>query len=220
MSAACPLKHCRGALDIEVVRGGHVVTVCQRCERRKAGLCRDCPKKVYGTVGKAMRCEWCAKQTKREHARRWMADPDNRAKKNAGYRARTKTQESRAKRAANRRAWCAKNPEKVKRHHRNFLLREGRARENYLAYHRKRNADPVAGQKKRDHALRRYYELHPERPSPMCKGCGGALPYLGTGVPPRWCDDCCNPTERSRRKRFGRSIRCVTVPTQAMRRAS
>lgn len=41
---------------------GRVRWVCDACERRKAGICRDCPRPVSGTVGKSHRCDRCRRK--------------------------------------------------------------------------------------------------------------------------------------------------------------
>lgn len=211
MSAAiCTLAHCRGVLDIRVLRGGRVETSCPQCDRRRAGICRDCPQPVYGTVGKAIRCASCARRARLKAGKRHRDDPEVRRRVAARDRRRYRTSEEyRERKRRNRRAWATRNREKIRRAKRRFLMKEGPSREKYLATQRRHNADPVRAEKKRQHAVARYYELHPIRPDPHCAGCKGRLAWSGAGAPPRWCDDCCSPAEKSRRRKLGRSITVV-----------
>lgn len=59
-STVCPRRagsgRCGAVLETLVERGGQTRIVCPLCERRKRGICRDCPKPVEGRVGTAMRC--------------------------------------------------------------------------------------------------------------------------------------------------------------------
>lgn len=71
MIAHCAVRRpggrvCGCVLRFVTDRIGRVHEVCDRCARRKAGICSDCPLPVDGTVGKAERCADC----KREAARR------------------------------------------------------------------------------------------------------------------------------------------------------
>ncbi|MDB4893447.1 MAG: hypothetical protein JWL61_5302 [Gemmatimonadetes bacterium] len=208
--AICQLRGCRCVLRIEVVRGGATVTICDWCERKRAGLCRDCPRRVYGTVGKAMRCEACARRRVREHDKKHRSDPEVRRQIESRNRKRYRAEASyRERKCARRREWAARNPEKVKRAARRLLLSEGPSRQRHLATQRRHNADPVRAQKKRVQALARYYELHPVRPEPRCAGCTLRLAWKGVGKPPKWCDDCCAAPERCRRRRLNTSITAI-----------
>lgn len=206
----CALRSCRQRLIIETVTGGRVVVRCPGCERRDAGLCRDCPAQVEGEVGKAIRCR------RHKHARRNAQGKQSRhrdhvrAKINARDRRRRKTDAAfRERRLALGRQWRKKNPEKKRAAARRLLLSEGASRETYLATQRRHNADPMRIAKKRAQAQARYYELHPERPIPTCRGCEKRLQFSGSGAPPRWCDPCAPPAEKRRRLKLGRSIRVI-----------
>ena len=90
-------KHwvCGGTVREVVDRLGRVEPVCDRCERRMAGVCRDCPRKVSGRVGHAVYCTPCRTRVGLAHNRKWVAN--NRSRKNATVR-----------------GWKAKHPEYVK----------------------------------------------------------------------------------------------------------
>lgn len=62
---------CGGTLTFSTDRIGRVRERCARCDRRKAGLCADCPRRVVGTVGKALRCAGCKKRALARNTRRW-----------------------------------------------------------------------------------------------------------------------------------------------------
>jgi len=107
----------------------------------------------------------------------------------------------RARKLERGRAWRKANPDKVKQGKRRFLLREGKARQNYLKLQARHNRNPVRAQKKRELARARYYELHPKRPDCLCRGCGERVDWNGVGRPVLRCDRCCAPAELRRRER-------------------
>jgi len=67
----CTFRTCRGSLAEYTDRLGRVTFVCHQCERRKRGICRFCPRPVYGTVGMAFYCEGCKIIRKRRDVMRW-----------------------------------------------------------------------------------------------------------------------------------------------------
>lgn len=221
----CPLARCQRARLVaipgeRVTRrlGGSTLTyatarlVCPKCERRRAGICQDCPARVEGATGKALRCARCKRRARRHSDKKCRSRPEIRRRIAARGRRRYRTDAAyRDRRRAAGRDWARRNPEKKRRAARRLLLTEGPSREKYLATQRRHNADPVRIAKKRVWALARYYERHPVRPDPHCHGCSGRLEYSGVGLPPRWCDDCCSPAERARRRKLGRSIRVVAT---------
>lgn len=52
----CEFRICRDELELVTDRIGRVRMVCRGCERRRAGICALCPRRVAGTVGKAKYC--------------------------------------------------------------------------------------------------------------------------------------------------------------------
>jgi hypothetical protein len=75
----CPRKQCRSVLVIGT--NGHGVTVasCPKCERNKAGFCRDCPARIVQT-GRSLKmlCAACRKRRDNDrHKRAYRADPDH-----------------------------------------------------------------------------------------------------------------------------------------------
>ena len=67
----CELSTCRGVVVERVDRIGRVTFHCAQCERRKRGVCRYCPRPVYGAVGVTFYCEECKKIRRRKDCMRW-----------------------------------------------------------------------------------------------------------------------------------------------------
>lgn len=70
-STTCQLRTswanvCGGVLEDRVDRLGRATIVCPRCERRRAGICRDCPRRVRGVPGRATRCPSCSRRYQQE----------------------------------------------------------------------------------------------------------------------------------------------------------
>lgn len=200
MSAArCPLRHCGGLLEWRLGEFGRVFDFCARCDRRRRGICRDCQLPVEGQVGKAVRCATHKREALRAAGRRCLADPETRRRKNAQARERSRRPAAKARKRERRREWCRRNPDRVRQYKRRYLLQQS---PTYLETQRRHNADPERQAKKRELALRRYYERHPVRPDPHCAGCGVAIAWTpGKGRPRRTCDECCSPAELRRRQR-------------------
>jgi hypothetical protein len=66
-----PSTRCATALEVFTDRIGRVIVRCPQCERRKAGLCRHCPKPVIGTRGKALYCAGCRAAMEKVRCARW-----------------------------------------------------------------------------------------------------------------------------------------------------
>lgn len=62
---------CGGALEAQVDLNGNVSFRCSRCERRRAGICRDCPRLVEGQVGRAVRCAFHKRRAARRAGALW-----------------------------------------------------------------------------------------------------------------------------------------------------
>ena len=65
-STRCARGYCGDLLVAVQDSLGRVALACPRCGRRARGVCRDCPRPVAGTVGKAVRCAACAQRALRE----------------------------------------------------------------------------------------------------------------------------------------------------------
>jgi hypothetical protein len=62
---------CGGELRDEIDRLGRLVRHCDRCARRKAGVCRCCPQPVDGKVGQALFCARCRRRQARRTNTAW-----------------------------------------------------------------------------------------------------------------------------------------------------
>lgn len=82
----CELQMCRGILSERIDRLGRITFVCDQCARRKRGVCRDCPRPVYGKVGTAFYCNECRVARRRVYVMRWQKN--NLAKVAEGQRRR------------------------------------------------------------------------------------------------------------------------------------
>ena len=67
----CPLTHCRAQMSERVDRLGRLGWDCAWCARRKAGVCRYCPRPVDGTPTKAYYCAECKVKAKRAYVMKW-----------------------------------------------------------------------------------------------------------------------------------------------------
>lgn len=71
----CGVKHggkpCGTRLREVVDRIGRVSVVCDRCERKRSGVCARCPLPVYGTKGKALYCAVCVRKVGLERDKQW-----------------------------------------------------------------------------------------------------------------------------------------------------
>jgi hypothetical protein len=178
----CTKRTCRGLITATTNGFGALVVLCAWCDRRQRGLCRLCPLPVDGTVGKAAYCA-----THRAFARKRQAQAQERRNKEQRLeraRRRQKQPAVRAAKAAWKREWAKRNPEKVKAYRRAYLLKQT---PGYIAGYRRANADPVRAALKRERAMAKYYELRPDRPSPVCRLCGARIQFTGVGRPRVTC---------------------------------
>jgi hypothetical protein len=178
----CPLVRCRARLLFTIDRLGRSVATCPQCARRKAGICRDCPAPVAGTIGKSLRCAVHTAAARLEAGRRYTNW--HREERNAAHRKRSKRPEVRARKRETRKAWAQARPEKVTQYRRRYHLKRT---PGYVAGYQRHNARPERQAQKRAQAIARYYELHPTRPAPVCRSCGVAIPYTGKGRPRVTC---------------------------------
>src|SRR5205823_2449096 len=89
-----------------------------------------------------------------------------------------------------KKAWRQRNVVRLKLQKRKWRLNPDRpngysSRAKYEAYHAAYRAKHAAH--RRALAKRRYYELHPDRPHPICAcGCEQPIPWDGNGRPRKW----------------------------------
>lgn len=170
----CPLTYCRGKLDISTdLLIGRIIVRCRQCERRKAGICRDCPAPVVGTIGKAYRCASCKERARQVDDRR--NRERHREERNARARVRAKRDDVKAKKAAQKRGWAKQNPDRIKAYRRAYILKQT---PGYVAGYRRANADPIRVARKQEQARARYWEGRTPA-APLCRVCGTAIPWTG-----------------------------------------
>lgn len=211
----CQHRHgpgrCGGRLETEVVRGGATHTYCPRCRRRAAGQCIDCTRPVEGQRGKALRCAACKARARNHYQavhRERHRDEINRQQKARRTRL-DRDPEYRARRLAVKKAWRERNVVRIKLSKRKWRLNPERpngysSREKYEAYHRAYRAKHA--ERRRELARKKYYELHPDRPHPVCHcGCDQEIPWDGRGRPRLYLVEH-NPYHDSPRKRLMKAI--------------
>lgn len=212
-SSTCPRKagsgRCGGVLETIIERGGGTRVACPLCERRKRGICRDCPKPVAGRVGTALRCA----EHKRTALRRQILASQERLRDEINARARKRLRD--LKRDGDPRY---------------------QAKLEYKRAYRKANRDKVRAQKKRSYERRKaqilgeggYFPAYRRRHAahyrdlmqqktrarqalwtpPVCvaEGCGAVIRYdwqprgRMVGRPPKRCDAHCLPHQLRHRE--------------------
>lgn len=195
-------RQCRTVLDVSTNGNGCVVTTCRRCDHQAAGRCWRCFAVRENRGARALFCDACREKNKAEANARHERSPQ--AKKNARRRdrQRRKTEHRKAWRAA----WLAANPDKVRAYKRRSALNPTPRKRERERYH---NSRPERIEAKRAQARARYYELHPERPQPVCRGCSRPIAWQPPGRPPVRCDQCV-PASVSRKRR--RPVATVGAP--------
>lgn len=165
-SAPCRARHgvgrCGGVVESVVLLSGQVRSHCARCVRFRAGICRDCPGRVDGTVGKAKRCRACRRRAmadaqrtyRRRHLeevrardRAWRQSPAQREHKRAydrAYRRRYPLKEALAKRRQMARTWHGyKSREAYVAHYREYYRRNRARCLAYNAEYQRRNKEQI-----------------------------------------------------------------------------
>lgn len=192
---------CGTVVTIDVLPGGKTVEHCPRCAWHMAGRCWECGATRENQSPRAMRCERCRVAARKKAELAWMADPANRAKKNAATRRRWRQDPTvRERKRIRDRAWRAAHPDRVKASKRRFALNPT---PRHKERERQKNADPVRKAKKRAQALAKYYALHPVRPKPICRVCLTPIAWQPPGRPPKTCSVCAKPSTVARRRRNG-----------------
>lgn len=150
--STCPKQHgrgvCAGALYSITDGNGRSRVVCDRCERQRRGICRDCPLPVEGHVGKALRCAKHKREAQRLNLRRYAVNH----RREVCQRAKASYRNDPAKRAARneyKRLWRKLNRDKVKAQKRRANLR-GYGKE-YQAKRREREREQLAARERMRH---------------------------------------------------------------------
>jgi hypothetical protein len=191
-------KPCRAPLESRFVDGA-TVPFCPQCDRKRRGICIDCrTEPVVGTVGKALRCGACAKIERLAAGDRYKQRHPSRLKKEWLRRKAALEQNPEAHREVleRKRLWRQARPERVAAQKKADALKHA---DRVAAYHREYRARHA--EKKRAYARAKYYEQHPERPTPVCRVCSEPIAWGGRGRPPVLCLAHVPPSTASRRHR-------------------
>jgi hypothetical protein len=184
---------CGTPVDVSTDHLGRVVWSCPRCAWQQAGRCWQCGVRRENQSPRKSLCDGCRAQRRTAATVRSHTSPCIKAKRRRYDAARHKTAERRAWRDA----WRASNPDKIRAYKRKAALNPTPRR---IEYQRQYNADPEVRAKKAAASLAKYYAAHPERPAPVCRDCGHAIPYTPPGRPNVRCDACVPPSIRRTRK--------------------
>lgn len=169
---------------------GRVVEFCQGCEWRRARRCQDCGRPVQG---RSWRCETHKRARRDRDIEAYKLRHHDEVLARQKVRMRRIREEDPARYAhylAVKKAWRERNVIRIKLQKRKWRLNPDRpngysSREKYEAYQRAYRAKHAAH--RRELAKRRYYELHPDRPHPVCAcGCEQPIPWDGKGRPRKW----------------------------------
>lgn len=188
MSVRCDRKltghgECGAVMEEVIDAIGRVLYRCTPCLRKDDGRCWQCGRARENSSRKASFCQACILERRRQAQARHEQTPERQRQRRLFYRRRSKTEAYRAKMAA----WRAANPDKVRLQKRRSALNPTPAKRERERYW---NAQPERKEKKRQQALASYYARHPERPQPVCRDCGGSIPYIPPGRPKTRCDAC------------------------------
>lgn len=124
---------CGSVLETIVLRGGTTRTSCPRCERFKAGICRDCPARVAGRVRKARRCAACTEEAHHESIVKYRTNNRRLVNRRAKLAARANWKRN----ADYKRLWRLAYPEKVAAQKRRYYLRQPQTAYEYQHERRK-----------------------------------------------------------------------------------
>ncbi len=211
-AATCPRKQgvgvCGGRIRTEIGRHGQSVLVCEFCERRKQGRCRDCSAPVHGQRGKSIRCKEHAREAVRESIRAYT----ERHHDAVLARARDYYQsdaEVRKRRNDYKRAYRKAHPDKVRAQKLRYVARH-RADPNsrYNRYHQRYRVKYRA-QKRELERDRLQVARPPKKTAPTCTRCGKSTRWRPVhkghaGRPWTVCTKCLFPSERKIRLRHRR----------------
>jgi hypothetical protein len=208
---------CGGVLETVTDMNGRTSTICPLCERRRAGICRDCPAPVEGHRGKALRCARHKETARLEQTRRYAQSHREEIARRANARYH-QDEAARLRKLEYKRLWRKANPDKVRAAKQRYAKRYGSQQDSrYLDYHRRYNAQTARQQAKRAAARAAYYRAHPARPDPRCRVCAEPLSWWkpGHGRPPLLCDRHCNKYDLPRRlaARANPAVRTTPEPS-------
>ena len=210
MSDVAPFLECRYCrtrqrVELDTDGGGHLVEslACRCDERRRVGICLDCPEPVEGRLGVALRCADCKRKARAEYSKRYrerhpdrireVYDRENAKRRTVIGRARVRIREReyrsrpelRARRCDRCRAIGVKHPEHKRGQHRRYKLKYPE---------RVRDQQNRANAKRREERLE-YMHLYctkyvGEGKKPICRQCGNEVEWAGIGRPRLDCEAC------------------------------
>lgn len=171
-AATCQRRHgqgmCGAVLETVVLAGGRTAVVCPLCERRKRGICRDCPAPVEGRVGTAVRCavhKECARRVRVAQHRERNKDEIRRRHRQLWREQRRRKDERDQRRLEYNRAWRKANRDKIRAQKRSAALRQSPRVLEYMREYRERRRAEYAEQQRQ-----RYYGKRPLRTC-LTPGC-------------------------------------------------
>jgi hypothetical protein len=221
MSAdVCRKRFCGCVLEFHTVEG-RLVESCPWCDRKRRGLCRDCPRPVHGTVGKSLRCAPHAAEAQRERTRAWVRSHPEEARASS-RRTYQKDEAARASRNEYKRQYRKLHPDKVRAQKRRYVEKHA-ANPNswYVRYHARYNRRFGAHAREILDAKRVIAQAHAK--VPRCRECGRStrwtkIPGL-SGKPWETCNRCAWPHQVRERKRVRRAAlrRLVAAPTKPVK---
>jgi hypothetical protein len=209
----CPRRYgpgvCAGILETTIGSGGRTLVRCPRCERRKAGLCRDCNGRVEGEIGRASRCKECKRKFRNLVTARYVqANHDKvKAHSRAHYQ---NNPEIRARRNEYKRLYRKAHPEKVREQKRRYVAKyRERVTSKYAKYHaryRKKHQAYYRQLQNTRNALER-------KAPPKCTACGKSTrwkPIPGAvGRPWKTCNACARGHTSERSASGSGGVRCA-----------
>lgn len=210
--ARCPRRAgpgvCRGVLETYIDDKARTRVRCPFCERRRAGVCRDCSAPVYGAIGRAMRCAKHAHDA--QHRSMRASEERHHEQRRAAGREYYNKPEVKARRNEYKRLWRKQNPEKVREQKKRFVERH-RANPNswYNRYHRRYRARYRLQKRELERDRARATMPGRRKTSPKCTRCGKATRWRPVhkghaGRPWTVCTACLFPSMRRIRQRHRR----------------
>lgn len=199
---------CRTRQRVEFTTDGTGRTVqqplpCGCEERKRAGICQDCPSPVEGAAGRALRCGPCKKKARSVYSRRWRENhPEQARERDQRSNAQRRTPEGRARRRERERKY-RKKPEvraRILAQRRRRAVKNPHRKAEYARRYKAKHPERVKEQQdranaKRREAAREYMHRYAtkyvgEGKTPKCRQCGDDVPWSGVGRPRLDCPAC------------------------------
>lgn len=127
---------CGGRITVTIGTLGQTLMQCERCERKRRGICRDCSMPVAGRIGYATRCAYHRHIAKNRAVRSYV----ERNRRTVNAKARRYARKNRTRNGEYKRLWRKANRDKVRAQKRRYALRQPAT---MYAYHAQRRANHV-----------------------------------------------------------------------------